>query len=210
MNRGLKVIEEIYDESMYGDKDIYRIKDIIHSLDDNHFRNKKWAADIFFNLYEKITQSSSGKLLVVGGWYGLLAYQLRKRFDDDYQIISADMDPKCAEIGYKLFYDQNIEFETWAIQDQIDYDCSAIFCTSVEHIPPNIIQDLINKKGEHTWIILQSTNMIHKTHINKHNTLIDLEEAFVWPKQKENEWWDFEFSNSQTNGDWHRHMVIGR
>ena len=32
LNRCLKLIEEVYDESMYGDNDIYRIKDLIHLI----------------------------------------------------------------------------------------------------------------------------------------------------------------------------------
>ncbi len=232
LNRSLKLIEQIYDESLYGDKDIYRIKDVIHSLDANHWKSKQWAADIFFNLYLKLTkdkagESYGGKILIVGGWYGLLAYLLRKGASgngglerDKFQIESSDMDPKCAEIGHKLFWDQNIGFKTFAIQDDVDYsNISAIFCTSVEHIDPKIIQNMIDKKDKNTWIVLQSTNMQHASHINTHTTYKQLEESFVFGDANPNDEEDWleqdgkniEYSNSQNlGGGLVRHMVIAR
>ena len=49
LNRCLKLIEEVYDESMYGENDIYRIKDLIHSVDKNHWKSKQWLVDEFYN-----------------------------------------------------------------------------------------------------------------------------------------------------------------
>ena len=43
--RSLKIIEEIYDESQYGVDDLYRIKDIVHSLDDNQWNSKQCVVD---------------------------------------------------------------------------------------------------------------------------------------------------------------------
>ena len=52
LNRTLKLIEEVYDESMYGENDIYRIKDLIHSVDTNHWKSKQWLVDEFYKLYK--------------------------------------------------------------------------------------------------------------------------------------------------------------
>ena len=52
LNRCLKLIEEVYDESMYGNNDIYRIKDLIHSVDNNHWRSKQWLVREFYKLYD--------------------------------------------------------------------------------------------------------------------------------------------------------------
>ena len=49
--RALKLSEKIYDESMYGVDDLYRIKDIIHSVDQNHWDSKKWLTDILYKHY---------------------------------------------------------------------------------------------------------------------------------------------------------------
>ena len=225
LKRSLKVIEDIYNEAMYDNNDIYRVKDVIHSLDSNHWRNKEWAVHIFSNLYRKsridvseapnnakggLTRSNmlgQGKFLIVGGWYGLLAYCLKQEFPQSH-VISSDMDPECEKIGNNLFHNADIDFQTFAIEDDIDYDVSAIFCTSVEHIDPKIIQSMIDRKGEHTWVVLQSTNYNITSHINTHETYEDLEKAFTWSN---NEWGGaIQFSNSQPNEDWLRHMVIAR
>ena len=52
--RSLKIIEEIYNESQYGVDDLYRIKDIIHSLDDNHWDGKKWLVDTLTPIHVKL------------------------------------------------------------------------------------------------------------------------------------------------------------
>ena len=210
----LKVIENAYDEAMYDNNDIYRVKDIVHSFDRNHWKSKDWAAHIFFNLYTKIAGShkDEGHFLVVGGWYGLLAHSLREYFPYAH-ITSSDMDPVCEKFGNQLFSQSDIEFKTFSIEDDIDYNVSAIFCPSVEHIDPKIIQNMIDKKGKFTWVILQSTNLKHPSHVNSHESYDDLEKAFTWPN---NEWGGaIEYSNSQQmiNSDQDnalRHMVIAR
>ena len=76
LNRCLKLIEEVYDESMYGNNDIYRIKDLIHSVDNNHWRSKQWLVDEFYKLYNH----TDGSFYIGGGWYGLLAYLIREKW----------------------------------------------------------------------------------------------------------------------------------
>ena len=62
LSRALKLSEKVYDESMYGVDDLYRIKDIVHSVDQNHWESKKWLADVFHKFYGFHT----GRFLVVG------------------------------------------------------------------------------------------------------------------------------------------------
>ena len=52
--RSLKIIEEIYDESQYGIDDLYRIKDIIHSLDENHWVGKQWLVDTLKPIHKRL------------------------------------------------------------------------------------------------------------------------------------------------------------
>lgn len=201
LERSLKLIENIYNESMYGDKDIFRIKDLIHSLDTNHWKNKKWSADLFRRLYE----SEGGTFIVLGGWYGLLGYQIRKAFPEEtYHIISSDLDPKCEKIGYKLFYDSQIKFETMDMKDAINMDVDAIFCTSVEHVDPKILENIIKKKKEKTWLILQSNNYHDiPSHINTHKSLNDFKN---WCENL----FEIDFKGEMNNGEWNRYMVMGR
>lgn len=186
---------------MYGDKDIFRIKDLIHSLDENHWKNKQWAADIFKRIYSH----HSGRILVVGGWYGLMAYQLRQKLGKDFHIISSDLDPKCEKIGHQLFgEDYNIEFKTWDMNHVNNENVDAIVCTSVEHVDADIIKTLIERKQEKTWVVLQSNNFHDiPSHINTHKSLKDFEE---WCESL----FEVEYSGEMNNGDWSRYMIIGR
>lgn len=199
LNQSLKVVEQIYNECEYDSGDIFRIKDLIHSLDENHWRGKKWCADILHNSYK----FDGGKFLVLGGWYGLLAYLLRKRFSEQtYHIISSDMDPDCQKIGQRLFDNYDIDFQTFNANNIANehYDC--IICTSVEHIDPKIIEKIHKEKDEYTWLVLQSCNLHHPTHINPHDTYQELEKIVNFK--------EIIFSNSMKMNGFQRHMVIAR
>jgi len=56
LNRGLKLIENFYNASMYTDdvwdNDLYRIKDTIDSLDSNHWKSKQWLVDELIKVYK--------------------------------------------------------------------------------------------------------------------------------------------------------------
>lgn len=203
LDRSLKLIEEIYNESMYGDKDIYRIKDVIHSVDQNHWKSKQWLADIFRNVYK----FDGGKFVVLGGWYGMTAYHLRSRFGFNYHIISSDMDPNCEKYGYKLFFDQDIDFKTvnmFSANNDIE-GADAIITTSVEHIDRDDLISLIKLKEEKTWVVLQSNNFHdHPTHINTSQSLDDFVE-YLKPHLT-----DIVYARSMSNGSFDRYMVIGR
>lgn len=179
LSRALNEIESIYDESMYGDKDIFRIKDVIHSVTETQWQSKRWLADTLHNLYGY----PSGKILIIGGWYGLAAYELRKKFtDSSMNIISIDMDPKCEEIGYKLFGDQRIQFETWdATTGDIDYSqYTCIISTSCEHIDPDELGKIIAKKDKEAWVVLQSNDYFdHPSHINCYRSVDDFQNSIV-------------------------------
>ena len=198
LNQSLKVVEQIYNECEYDSGDIYRIKDLIHSLDENHWRGKKWCADILRNVYKY----EGGRFVVIGGWYGLLAYLLRKRFDNNFHIVSSDMDPDCQRIGERLFENCDIDFRTFNANTLKSDDIDCIICTSIEHMDPKIIHNIIKEKSEYTWIAVQSCNLIHPTHVNAHDTYQDLEKDLGLT--------DIIFSNSMSMSGFKRHMVIGR
>lgn len=150
---------------MYGSTDIFRIKDIIHSLDENQWKCKHWLAYNFSLNYG----FNTGKILIIGGWYGLLGHTLREQFPDrSMNIMSMDMDPDCEQIGYKLFYDRDIEFLTADVQDDHDFkQYSAIISTSTEHLPRELVNRIIASKAPDAWIVLQSNNYFdHPSHIN--------------------------------------------
>ena len=163
--KALKLVEEVYDESMYGVDDIYRIKDIVHSVDKNHWESKKWLADKLFDLYNH----DAGKFYVAGGWYGMMAYQLRQKWQsEEMNIISADCDPMCEDYAWDLFGDADIDFRTVDVNDEEDFsEYSAIINTSCEHMEQEDLTSIIKKKPEHTWVAFQSNNYVDlNSHIN--------------------------------------------
>lgn len=201
LNRALKLAEEIYDESMYGVDDLYRIKDIVHSVDKNHWEGKEWLAKEFYKHYNH----ADGNILVVGGWYGMMAYQLRKLWQNpSMNITSSDMDPMCDYYGYKLFHDQDIAFKTLDVNSEIDYSpYTAIINTSCEHMEQEDLVNIIKRKPADTWICFQTNDYtLLDAHIN------------CWPGAKtfaDSLGLEYiAYTGTLDLGDFNRHMVIGK
>ena len=200
LNRGLKLIENFYDASMYEneywDNDLYRIKDIIHSLDSNHWKSKQWLVDELIKIYK-----DDGLIHVAGGWNGLLAYILSKHYSN---IISSDIDPVCKTIGRKLFNNSNINFKVEDFNTpELFYNADVVVCTSVEHIDREDIISTIEELQMHgaKIIALQSNNYFDlNSHINCSHSL----DEFV-------EYTDLDvlYKGELDLGDFTRYMVIG-
>lgn len=186
---------------MYGDNDIFRVKDIIHSLDKNQWESKQWLAETFRKFYTL----NVGKFYVLGGWYGMTAYHLRQQFPSpSMHIISSDIDPQCQHIGYKIFKDHNIDFKTFNMFEESYNDANAIISTSAEHVDRDMLTNLIQNKNKRTWVVLQSNNYFdHPTHINCSNSVEEFEE-YLEPHM------EIYWSGSIPNQDFERYMVIGK
>ena len=203
LNRCLKLIEEVYDESMYGENDIYRIKDLIHSVDKNHWLSKQWLVDEFYKLYNH----SNGSFYIGGGWYGLLSYLIRDAWpNESLNITSGDIDPKCEDFGWKLFHTSDISFVT---EDMVSRDLteySAIISTSCEHIEPEILEKFIKSKRKDAWIVLQTNNFYElDSHINCQDNVMQFAN-WVEPLLSEKIY----FAGTLNLGDFDRFMVIGK
>lgn len=199
--RTIKLGEEIYNESMYGVDDLYRIKDLSHSVDDNHWISKQLLAEKFYELYNH----DAGKLLVLGGWYGMMAYQLRKQWPDkQMNIISTDMDPMCEEYGYKLFHDYDIAFSTLNISDSfIIPQVTGIVNTSCEHMEQKSLINIVKNKDKDCWVAFQSNNYTWlDSHINCHPS------AELFAESLELDW--VAYVDTLDLGDFQRFTVIGK
>ena len=199
--RTIKLSEEIYNESMYGVDDLYRIKDLSHSVDDNHWISKQLLAEKFYELYNH----DAGKLLVLGGWYGMMAYQLRKQWPDkQMNIISTDMDPMCKEYGYKLFHDYDIAFSTLNISDSfIIPQVTGIVNTSCEHMEQKSLINIVKNKDKDCWVAFQSNNYTWlDSHINCHPS------AELFAESLELDW--VAYVDTLDLGDFQRFTVIGK
>ena len=199
--RAIKLNEQIYDESQYGIDDLYRIKDISHSLDNNQWHSKLWLAQELHKLYNH----PAGKILVVGGWYGLMAFLLRQQWNQsDMNIVSSDMDPMCKEYGYKLFRGNDIQYQTLEVNDKIDLSgYTAIVNTSCEHMEPEMIRYLIDNKDKDTWVAFQTNNWYDiESHINCSPSLE------YWESELELDW--IAYSDKHKYDCYDRYMIIGK
>ncbi len=203
--RSLKIIEEIYDESQYGVDDLYRIKDIVHSLDDNHWNSKQWIVDTLTPIHKKLFPNNC-KMYLAGAWYGLLGHLLRDRFTNNH-IVCGDIDPMTEHYGHKLFYDRDIEFKVENCINSKDLDADIIINTSCEHMDPEDLEKFILNKPKESIIILQSNNYYElASHINCYPNIEEFKK-FVTPLLSKN-WVIFE--GSLNLGDFNRFMVIGQ
>tara|TARA_R110000764_G_scaffold4541_1_gene18471 strand:+ start:3409 stop:4038 length:630 start_codon:yes stop_codon:yes gene_type:complete len=201
--RALKLSEKVYDESMYGVDDLYRIKDIIHSVDQNHWNSKEWLVKELYKHYK----FDAGKMLVVGGWYGMMAYQLRQQWPSEHMNIeSTDMDPMCEVFAWDLFGDQDINFYTLESDSRVEIDISeytVIVNTSCEHMEQDDLLSLIKQKEDKTWVCFQTND--HREldcHINCWPTAHEFAASLGLKR--------LSFVGSQKQAGFNRHMVIGR
>jgi hypothetical protein len=203
LNRCLKLIEEVYDESMYGNNDIYRIKDLIHSVDKNHWRSKQWLVREFYKLYDH----DQGSFYIGGGWYGLLSHLIRNQWENkSLNITSGDIDPRCEEFGWKLFHNSDINFITEDMVSRNLSEYSAVISTSCEHIEPEILEKFIKSKHDNAWVVLQTNNYDElDSHINCYPDVMSFAN-WVEPRLKERVY----FAGTLRLGDFDRYMVIGK
>lgn len=202
-NNALKMTGRIYDYSQYGENDLYRIKDIIHSLDDNHWKSKEWLVDEVRRLVGD--EGLLGYTAVVhGGWYGLLAHLLADSF---HHVFSTDVDERTEEIGYQIFGEgvdyqlvDMFEFET-------DKRIDLFACTSVEHVPRKMFCELIAQQRPGTLFALQTNNDFDLvSHINCSKSLADFVE-YVKPQLPEQ---DILYAGQLPNSTFTRYMIIGK
>lgn len=207
--QSLKAIEQIYNESQYGVNDLYRIKDIIHSLDDNHWRSKQWLVRTFKDIYDGVYgQGSGGNFYIAGGWYGLLGYLLKEEYPaDNYHVISADMDPMSDYYGKKIFPDHKFNFQ---IEDSTNInieDATALISTSCEHIDREDLCDLIKSKKTDAFVVLQSNNYEDlDSHINCSESLDEFVE-YIQPCLSKG--W-IAYKGALNLGEFERYTVIGQ
>lgn len=203
LNRCLKLIEEVYDESMYGENDIYRIKDLIHSVDKNHWKSKQWLVREFYKLYDH----NQGSFYVGGGWYGLLSHLMRMQWPEEgLNLTSGDIDPRCEEFGWKLFHNSDINFVTEDMTSRDLSEYSAIISTSCEHVEPEVLEKFIRSKNSNAWVVLQTNNYDElDSHINCYPDVMSFAN-WVEPLIKERIY----FAGTLRLGDFDRYMVIGK
>lgn len=197
----MKVVEEIYEESKYGVNDLYRIPDIIHSLDRKQWSSKMWLADEL----KRLTTDEEGRIFIAGGWYGLLAEILREKYPRPGNFITTvDIDPMAEYYGQKLFPDRDYQFITDDAFANPDMDAFCWVSTSGEHVEREVLADwILRKPNEDTWIAVQSNDYYeHQSHINCYPDVDEFAKSLPLKY--------FVFKGTLNLGDFNRFLVIGK
>jgi hypothetical protein len=234
LRRGLKMIDRIYRDCYQSqDKDLFRILDIINSLDKKQIQSKQWLVDTLAEYFTPIANSKS-KIIIGGGWYGVLGYLLSLKFPDT-KIYNTDIDPGTVRIAKMMFPElrnrildminnnaentpdpdnpvynsvgDNIvnQKQKTLLEQAFDPGKNRVFIsTSIEHIDKEDV-DSILFYNPNKMIVLQSNNYFdHVSHINCSETLGDFKE-YISPMLKE-----ICYAGELNLGDYTRFMIIGR
>lgn len=196
LTEAFDIVENFFNEWAYdSEMDIYRAKDVANALNSTQWDSKIWAANMI-SRYSEPGQS----VMVMGGWYGLLAGLLSEH---DLKVETIDLDPICKRIGKRLF--PKVQFQT---DDAYEFfmsrrnDFKWIINTSCEHMELEDVQAMVDYKGDNTFICFQSNNMFHEdSHINCYETL----DEFVSDLHLKR----VIFKGSLKIGEYNRWMVIG-
>ena len=107
------MIKEIFEQSTQSqDEDLFRIPDIINSLDEKQIQSKQWLVDtlasviaegnIQINSKREPIATELDTIVIGGGWYGLLGYLLKLKYPDK-SIVNTDIDENAIAIAKKMF-----------------------------------------------------------------------------------------------------------
>ncbi len=155
------------------------------------------------------THANPARIVLVGGWYGILNLMLRVRSNMNIESVrSVDVDQDACAIADKIndtWVWQNWKFKSInADANEYDYaDANLIINTSVEHIDTYTWFDNIPNG---CLVALQSNDMDHEDHCHNHESLDSFKNDFPLSEILYSGIKHFEYP------DWgfNRFMIIGR
>lgn len=202
----LNAINDLYEKSKWNpDVDLFRIHDIINSVNENQFSSKEWLVSKLLPFIDKKVNN----IAVLGSWYGLISLLLREQLETNPHIHNVDSDPETARFAKLLFQGMESDRTYCIIEDAEEWvfdniqKCDIIINTSCEHMEVEDIRMILKSKPIDTIACFQSNNY-HKEaeHINTHNSL----DEFVDSLQLASVYYKGEMKPSE---DYTRYMVIG-
>lgn len=197
LNAGLKEIERIYNNSMYDpNEDLYRITDIIHALDENHWKGKQWLVDELTNyIYD-----DDAVVRIDAAWYGLTGYLLKKEFPS-IKLKMYDADPDVEHISENIFGNRVKISKAELLKSK---DVGVYINTSIEHIDKSTVEVILHGLPRNALVALQSNNYEElDSHINCSTSI----ENFTISVEKH--FRKVLFTGELDLGDFTRYMIIG-
>lgn len=167
-------------------------------------RSKVWLVE---RLEEMLaTHYNKKRIIIHGGWNGVLASLLFNSRINIGSIRSLDIDPKCEKIATTINKRQEMEGRFEAVTADMtmyDYDADVVINTSCEHLTNGGFRQWLNLVPEDAIIVLQSNNYFElEEHIN---CAIDLED-FIKMTRLPKVLWAGEYETPKYN----RFMIIGK
>ena len=168
------------------------------ALSIGQIKSKKWLVSSLKQLTKD--EVDLGNVFVLAGWYGTLAYLLKRdpAFKID-SIVNVDIDPHCERIAERLnkdwlsewrfkevtmdirsikYTDEPFGFPVWSkSKDERVYHnkkADTIICTSCEHIDD--WQNVYDEFPNDVLLVLQSNDLDIPEHINRPNNLKEFED----------------------------------
>lgn len=152
---------------------------------DGQMRSKLWLAESL-EIFKSQYFGDPQRIWILGGWYGLLSQILFVRGKMNIEkVVSFDIDPSVKDYALAMNNQWDIEGRFQAFTEdcnRLNYQeqkygsrPTLIFNTSCEHFDG---LEWWNNIPQNTWVVLQSTNMEHATHIRPSASLEDFKNQF--------------------------------
>ena len=179
-------------------------KRLLESFWHGQLDSKVWLCE---NL-AKVTHAATNKIVIFGGWYGILASLLFNSELGVRHIRTVDIDPACKDIAESMNKQYAMDGKFDAVtEDMANYEYTEephiVINTSCEHITQQQYNTWLEKVPKDTWIVVQSNNFKElDEHINCSDSLKD----FKWKSKINKEF----YSGTLELPKYDRYMIIGR
>lgn len=128
---------------------------------------------------ENFTTATPSKIIIHGGWNGVLANLLFNSKINISEVISLDIDPTCEVIASTVNKRQEMEGRFRAVTADMceyDYEADIVINTSCEHITGGAYRRWLNLVPDNSLIVIQSNNYNElEEHINCMESLEEFE-----------------------------------
>jgi spermidine synthase len=194
-------------------EDVLFWMDAIRNSDDSHrtlesfwkgqVRSKAWLVETLYIC----NHIDTPRIIIHGGWNGVLASILFNSEIHPSHITSVDIDPACRDIASTVNKRQEIEGRFEAVTcDMTEYEYTGQFDivinTSVEHITPTEYSRWFDRVPQEAMVVLQSNNYFDlDEHVNCSPSLNEFKrESHLAPM----------FSGIFNTEKYDRYMIIGK